>query len=109
MADIFDDTTQEKLDYDESMKIVDEGKGCVMEGNGKKYLHVYTDAENKFFKTGREKQKKKDLEPMASELSDSAVEIAEMATDNEDAIVELGSLISELTARVKALEEAQNG
>lgn len=107
--EIFNDTTLEKLDYDTSMKLVEDGKAYMIEGGGKKFLHVYTDTETAFLDNNRKRLDEKELQPTTEELSNSAVELAEMASDNEGAIVELGDLISGLTARVKALEEAQNG
>ena len=105
----FDETTKEKLDYDSAMKLVDESKAYITEVSGKQYLHVYSEDELAFFEENRKAWDKKELEPTASELSDSAVEISGMASDNEAAIVELGEYISELETRIKALEDAQNG
>lgn len=131
--DIYDEITNEKIDYEEAMDIVNSGKGAISSINmqvgvekksspwgdrdipimgQRNFLHKFSDEEIEF----QEACKRQSLIPTNSDLSDSAVDLGQGVSDNEDALAELGDyaasleyMIKELQTKVSALEGKDNG
>lgn len=117
--EIYDELTNEKIDYEEAMDIVNSGKGAISSINmqvgvekksfpsgdidipiteQRNYLHKFSDEELEF----QEACKKELLIPTNSDLSDSAVDLGQGVSDNEDALAELGDYASQLEDRIKS-------
>lgn len=120
--EIYDEITNEKIDYEEAMDIVNSGKGAISSINmqvgvekksspwgdrdipimgQRHFLHKFSDEEIEF----QESCKKELLIPTNSDLSDSAVDLGRGVSDNEDALAELGDYASQLEDRIKSQDD----
>lgn len=120
--DIYDEITNEKIDYEEAMDIVNSGKGAISSINmqvgvekklspfgerdipimgQRNYLHKFSVEEIEF----QESCKKESLIPTNNDLSDSAVDLGQGVSDNEDALAELGDYTSQLEYRIKSQDD----
>lgn len=120
--EIYDELTNEKIDYEEAMDIVNSGKGAISSINiqvgvekksfpsgdidipiteQRNYLHKFSDEEIEF----QESCKKESLIPTNSDLSDSAVDLGQGVSDNDDALAELGDYASQLEDRIKSQDD----
>lgn len=67
----------------------------------------YTEDELNELAEQAEAERKGELIPTNSDLSDAMVDLAQTVSDNGDGLADLGALVSELEERIKALEGAK--
>lgn len=120
--EIYDELTNEKIDYEEAMDIVNSGKGAISSINmqvgvekksspwgerdipimgQRNFLHKFSVEEIEF----QESCKKESLIPTNNDLSDSAVDLGQGVSDNDDALAELGDYASQLEDRIKSQDD----